>query len=268
MILQRILVDKKEEIKNRRRKVPLHLLEERIQGLPPTRDLVAALQAPGIRIIAELKKASPSRGVIRPNFDPAAIARIYERGGAAAISVLTDQKYFQGDLSFLSRVKEVVSLPLLRKDFIIDPYQVVESRAHGADAILLIAAAMTRDLLEELLQLARKMQLTCLVEIHTREELEMVLDTPARVIGINNRDLNTFTTDLKVTVELAGLVPPDRILVSESGIRTRRDIEFLKNHGVNAFLIGESLMMSENVEKKMAEFLGHNLEEVDHDRSG
>jgi indole-3-glycerol phosphate synthase len=220
--------------------------------------MAASLKGNGIKLIAEVKKASPSKGIIRPDFDPVDIARIYARNGAAAISVLTEEHHFQGSLQNLKRIREsgaALNLPLLRKDFIHDPYQVYEARLYGADAILLIVAMLTPQKLEELLSLSHTLGMKCLVEVHTRPELDIALKSNARIIGLNNRDLHTFKVDLSVTGTLRPLIPPEHIVVSESGIQTRADISRLTEMGVDAVLIGEALTASADIAAKMRELL-------------
>ncbi|HHT9130844.1 MAG TPA: indole-3-glycerol phosphate synthase TrpC, partial [Candidatus Brocadiaceae bacterium] len=207
-------------------------------------------------IIAEIKKASPSLGVIRTDFNHVEIARLYESSGAAAISVLTDEKFFQGKLSYLTDVKKSVSLPILRKDFIIDPYQIYEARSAGADAILLIAALLSKEEIQRFLELARELGMDCLVEVHSELELEKVLQTSANIIGINNRDLATFKIDLETTLLLKPMIPSGKIVVSESGIKSREDIVKLIKKGVDAVLVGETLMKSTNISTKLHELLG------------
>ncbi|MBI2556701.1 MAG: indole-3-glycerol phosphate synthase TrpC, partial [Planctomycetes bacterium] len=209
-----------------------------------------------IRIIAEIKKASPSLGIIREDFNPVEIARIYETNGAAAISVLTDEKFFQGSLSYLTGVKKSVNLPVLRKDFIVDPYQIYEARSAGADAILLIAALLSWEEMQRYLDLASELGMECLVEVHSETELKMVLKTNARIIGINNRDLATFKTDLETTLRLKPMIPAEKIVVSESGIKSRVDVEKLMEEGVDAILVGETLMKSDDISAKLRELLG------------
>ena len=213
-------------------------------------------KAPGISIIAEIKKASPSRGVIRRDFDPLAIARIYEQNGAAAISVLTDRTFFQGDLAYLQQVRDITSIPLLRKGFIVDAYQVYETRAAGADALLLIAAALSQAELTDFFALASQLGLHVLLEVHNRQELERSLLTNAPIIGINNRDLKTFRVDLSITTQLARQIPQDRVIVSESGIHDVRQLRFLKGLGVHAVLVGEALMAKEDIGRALRELLG------------
>jgi indole-3-glycerol phosphate synthase len=222
-------------------------------GVP--RDFIGAIKGEGVRIIAELKKASPSKGVLREDFNPVEIAGTYEKNGAVAISVLTEQHYFLGTLEHLKEVRRNVSLPVLRKDFILDPYQVYESRAAGADCILLIVGVLTGQILKEMIGLSRELGMAALVEVHTDEELSKALESGASLIGINNRDLKTFTTDINRTVELAGKVPPGLVKVSESGINTADDIALLKAAGVDAFLIGEALLRESDIAGKLKELL-------------
>lgn len=247
-ILDRIVATKWGEIEAARRVVPDRDLERRVAGLTPARDFTAAVGAVGdIRVIAEVKKASPSAGVIRPDFDPVAVATAYATHGAAAISVLTDVEYFQGSLADLTAVRAAVACPVLRKDFVLDRYQLLEARAAGADAALLIAECLPGDRLMALQREAEALGLHTLVELHDAEELPRVVACGARVIGINNRDLRTFATRLEHTLDLLPHVPPDRVVVSESGIRTPADLERLRAAGVRAVLVGESLMRSADV---------------------
>jgi indole-3-glycerol phosphate synthase len=211
-------------------------------------------------LIAEVKKASPSVGVISENFDPLTQAREYERGGAHALSILTDEKYFQGHLRYLQLVRDQVNLPILRKDFIVHELQVYESVVAGADAILLIAAALDGYKLEGLYELAKSLQLDVLVEVHNLPEMEQALDLKADIIGINNRNLQTFEVDLKVSEALAEEIPNDCVAVSESGIKTVEDVRFLKAQGINAILVGETLMRAPNVKEKIAELLDTDAE--------
>jgi len=257
-ILQKIVEQKRQEVTLQKQQKPLERLLEIIEELPPVRSFYQALNRPGeVALIAEIKKASPSKGIIRADFDPVAIGKIYTAAGAAAISVLTDQEFFQGHLDYLSQVRQVSHLPLLRKDFLIDPYQIYQARAAGADAILLIAAILNDQELVEFHQIAASLGLDCLVEVHTREELARILDTPARIIGINNRNLNTFRTDLDTTFQLKGLIQrPEVLVVSESGINTRADVEKLAFHGINAMLVGEALMRQEDIGRQVGILLG------------
>lgn len=247
-ILDRIVETKRREIESARKTVTEAELERRVANLPAARDFTAAVGAPGeIRVIAEVKKASPSAGIIRADFDPVAIARTYEAHGAAAISVLTDVEYFQGSLDYLTAVKQAVKCPVLRKDFILDRYPLLEARTAGADVALLIAECLPGDRLAALQREAAAIGLHTLVELHDAEQLPRVLDSGAKVIGINNRDLRTFTTRLEHTLDLIAKIPPDRIVVSESGIRTHADLERLRAAGVRAVLVGESLMRAPDI---------------------
>jgi indole-3-glycerol phosphate synthase len=220
--------------------------------------MAAALRGDRIRIIAEVKKASPSKGLICAEFDPIRIARTYAENQAAAISVLTDNKYFQGSIDYLNDINHALGPgrpPLLRKDFIIDPYQIYETRAYGADALLLIVAVLTARELKLLLDLSRQLQLNCLVEIHTESEINTALQAGASIIGINNRDLRTFQVDFSTTERLRPLIPSDKIVVSESGIRNHSDMQKLQELGVQAALIGETLMTAQDITLKMRELL-------------
>jgi len=258
MILDRIVADNTQELEARKHSFPLAELRRVALDQPPPLDFASALRGDHIQLIAEVKKASPSKGVIRPDFNPAEIAQTYASNGASAISVLTEAKYFQGSLDYLKDIRNALrnnSLPLLRKDFICDPYQVYESRAYGADSLLLIVAILTPERLEELLKLSHELGMSCLVEVHNEAELETALDSQASIIGINNRDLSTFAIDLTTTERLRPLIPPDRIVVSESGIKNRSDMVRLRQWGVDAVLIGESLMSAPDVAAKMKELL-------------
>lgn len=247
-ILETILAHKAQEVRAKKAKVSLEALKAQCQDLPPCRDFVAALEArvkqQQAAIIAEVKKASPSKGVIKADFDPLKIARHYENNDASCISVLTDEKFFQGHDDYLQQIKQIVSLPLLRKDFIIDEYQIYESRVLGADCILLIVAALSDQQLRSYCTLAQDLGMAVLVESHDNNELQRALILPTPLMGINNRDLKTFHTDLKTTINLLIQIPPEKLVISESGISTQQDIEYLSQQGVYAFLIGESLMRS------------------------
>ena len=258
MILEQILADKLVELEGRKESFPLAELQRMIEEQPPPLDFASALRGDHISLIAEVKKASPSRGVIRPDFSPVEIARTYASQGASAISVLTESRYFQGSLNHLKDIKTVLGdkgPPLLRKDFITDPYQVYESRAYGADSLLLIVAVLSPVRLDELLGLSLELGMDCLVEVHNEAELEITLSSRAGIIGINNRDLNTFTVDLGTTGRIRPLIPPDRIVVSESGIKDSSDMEKLKSWGVDAVLVGESLMSAPDIAARMRELL-------------
>ena len=256
-ILKRILDRKAEEVDERLRQTGLDVLEQRIEAAAPVRGFVAAIEqrlsAQQPAVIAEIKQASPSRGILRQEFDPAQIATSYERGGAACLSVLTDVDFFKGADVYLQQARAACSLPVLRKDFVIDPYQVYEARALGADCILLIVAALTDAMLPELLRLAHHLGMDALVEVHDADEMERALDLPARLIGVNNRDLRTFETRLDVTLGFVGRVPGDRILVTESGIHTREDVALMRRNGVHAFLVGEAFMKAAEPGEKLAE---------------
>ena len=260
-ILDRIVATKREEIARAKDAVPASRLEERLADAPPVRDFLAAVSAPGsIRLIAEVKKASPSKGIIRADFDPLAIARTYQEHGAACLSVLTDVSYFQGSLEYLRRVRQEVALPVLRKDFVIDPYQVIEARAAGADAVLLIAECLDDAQLASLHDKIVGLGMTPLVELYEPENLPRVLAIGARLIGINNRNLRTFEVDLDHTLRMRGQIPRDRIVVGESGIRTRADAERLQSAGVQAMLVGESLMASADIGLAVDRLLGRAAE--------
>jgi len=252
-MLEQILATKREELDTLT--LPEPLTE------PKRRPFAAALRRPrrALGLIAEVKKASPSKGIIRPDFDPVAIAKAYERAGADAISVLTDERYFQGHRRYLQEVKEAVNIPVLRKDFIIDRRQVEESARLGADAILLIGEALPPEMLEALYQEAYSIGLECLVEVHAKETLERILArfTP-EVVGINNRDLHTFVTTLEATKALASLIPPSSVIVSESGISSYRDVRTIRSYGVQAMLVGESLMRQADVERAVYRLFGED----------
>jgi len=256
-ILDKIVASKRREIDSQRAGVPERDLERRLADAPPIRDFLAALDAPKtIQVIAEVKKASPSAGVIRADFDPVAIARTYAAHGAAALSVLTDEPYFQGCLAYLSAVRAAVALPILRKDFILDRYQVLEARVAGADAVLLIAEVLDQAALPRLLGEIHALGMDALVEFYDRENLERVLDSGARLVGVNNRDLRTFATRLEHTLDMAAALAQRCCLVSESGIRTRQDVLRLEAAGVRAVLVGETLMRVPDIGAKLDELRG------------
>jgi indole-3-glycerol phosphate synthase len=252
-MLDRIIAQKKEEIEQRKKAVPLAYLRERIAQLKVPLDLALALKGDHIGLIAEVKRASPSRGILHPDLKPVQLAKTYVAGGAKAISVLTEADYFKGSINDLAAIRQEVTLPLLRKDFIFDPYQIYESRAYGADALLLIAAILSQAQLGEFLSLSHSLALRCLVEVHSENEVEMALLSGAEIIGINNRDLNTFALDINTTRRLRPLIPQQRIVVAESGIRSRSDVEKLKAWGINAMLVGEALVTADDVLAKMRE---------------
>ncbi len=257
MILDDIIANKKEELAETKRRYPFADIKARAAGAEATRPFGNALSAgTGIRLIAEVKKASPSKGVIRGDFDPEKIARTYEQAGASCISVLTEQKFFQGKLEYLGSIRKSVGLPLLRKDFIIDEYQIHEARAAGADAILLIAACLDKNQMQDYIGIAKQLGLEVLVESHAYKELDKSLLAGAMLVGINNRDLTTFTVNLQTTLDLLKDIPADRTVVSESGIKTREDVVRLRQAGVDAVLVGESLMREQDIGKKVKELLG------------
>jgi indole-3-glycerol phosphate synthase len=259
--LDAIVRDKRAELEERRGAVPRASLEARCRPLPPPRDLEEALRprAGGVRLIAEVKKASPSRGVLAAALDPVALARQYARHGADAISVLTDAKYFQGSLETLTAIRGAVQVPLIRKDFMLDEYQLWEARAAGADAVLLIVAILAPTQLRELLQAAKGLGLGALVECHRAAEVEVALGAGARIVGINNRDLHTFETRLETTLELLPLIPPGPIVVSESGFFGEADVRRVVAAGAHAVLVGEGLVTAPDIAAKIAELTLKNV---------
>jgi indole-3-glycerol phosphate synthase len=247
-VLDRIVAAKRREVEQAKERLAEAELQQRAREAPEVRDFVAALrEGSAVSLIAEVKKASPSAGVLRDPFDPVEIARIYEGHGARAISVLTDAPFFQGSLDDLRAVRAAVSLPVLRKDFLIEPYQVFEARAAGADAVLLIAEVLEDSALAQLLTLTRELGMEALVELYEPQNLPRVVEAGAAVVGINNRDLRSFTTNLEHTLALRDQVPPDRVVVSESGIHSRSDVVRLEQAGVDAILVGEALMRSDDI---------------------
>lgn len=256
-VLEKIVATKRQEIETTRRAVPAELLREQLPTAPPVRDFAAALKTgTGMHVIAEVKKASPSAGLIRADFDPVAIARAYAANGAACISVLTDEQYFQGSLDYLVAVRNAVSLPILRKDFLLDRYQVLEARAAGADCILLIAECLDDCTLRDLYFYASELGMESLIEIYDPENLDRVLKLGPALLGINNRNLRTFVTDLNHSISLRSRVPADCVLISESGIHTRADVERLEQAGIHAMLVGETLMRAADIGQKLRELLG------------
>ena len=256
-VLERIVAAKHKEIVAARERVPLPRIEALAAEAPPARPFVAALQAKLAAgrpaVIAEVKRASPSRGVLREDFDPAAIARSYEAGGAACLSVLTDREFFQGGIEHLEAARAACSLPVLRKDFIVDPYQVFEARAHGADCILLIVACLSPGDMKGLEALARRLGMAVLVEAHDAAELRAALALSTPLIGINNRNLRTFETRLETTLDLLGAIPAGRVAITESGILTREDVARMRAVGVHAFLVGEAFMRAPEPGKALEE---------------
>lgn len=254
--LMEIIAVKKQEVAELKRAMP----GERSPDLPAVRDFRAAISRPGrINLISEIKFASPSAGGIRKKTDPCVIGRIYENAGASAISLLTDKQFFKGDLDYLPPLKKAVTLPVLRKDFIIDTAQVKEAFFHGADAILLIARILSQEQLTELLAAARELGMAVLTEIHDRDDLKKVLKTDADIIGINNRDLDTFHVNIKASFDLIPLVPKDKILISESGIQTKEDLSSLRHTGINAVLVGSALMSSGDISEKTREVVAAGI---------
>jgi indole-3-glycerol phosphate synthase len=258
MILDDIVENSRLELKTRKSKIPFEKIQKMAWAEPQPVDMEAALIKAQIGIIAEVKKASPSRGVICQDFNPIEIARAYMVNGAAAISILTESKYFQGSLDYLLNINRSLGParpPLLRKDFIFDSYQIYESRAYGADALLLIVGILEFNKIKELLDLSHQLNMKCLVETHNENEVKLAVKSGARIIGINNRDLRTFKVDFDATRRLRQLIPADKVVVSESGIKTRNDMENLQRWGVNSALVGESLIASGNIAAKMEELL-------------
>jgi indole-3-glycerol phosphate synthase len=261
-ILNTILQRKSEEIAERSENVSMGEMSKRAHAADPVRGFIASIEKrianDRSAVIAEIKKASPSKGILRENFDPAAIAKSYQKHGAACLSVLTDRDFFQGGEDFLQQARNACSLPVIRKDFIIDPYQVFEARAINADCILLIVAALDDGRLQELLSQAHGLHMDVLMEVHDDAELERALATGARLIGINNRNLRTFETSLSTTIDMLDRIPDDRIVVTESGIHTIEDVRLMRDHNVNTFLVGEAFMKANDPGEKLAELFGLN----------
>jgi indole-3-glycerol phosphate synthase len=254
VLLDEIVEATRMAMAERKQSTPLEEVIRKAGKRPRPLDFAEAIAGQGVKIIAEVKKASPSKGVIKKDFEPMAIARAYASGGAAAISVLTEEKYFQGSSAYLESIADDLGEnrpPLLCKDFIVDAYQAYEARAYGADAILLIVAILSSEELGSLLKLTHRLGMTALVEAHNEEEVMVAVGSGARVIGINNRDLRTFSVDIKTTARLRPLIPDDRLVVSESGISSRRDIEYLRGIGINTALIGEALMIAADIESSL-----------------
>lgn len=275
-ILDTILEHKHGEVAERRSRVPVAELKARLADASPTRGFAHALRAPQLMtpgsdgmvdvvgetewaeklaLIAEVKKASPSAGIIRADFDPVEIARIYEANGASCLSVLTDERFFQGHDDYFRAVREAVSIPMIRKDFTVDPYQIYETRALGADAILLIVAALTPSQIRDFLGIAAEVGLDALVEVHTEEEMHLAVDAGASLVGINSRDLKRFVTDLATVERLAPMAPPGSTLVAESGIKTPEDVERVRRAGAHAILVGESLMRQSDIGAAVRELM-------------
>ncbi len=256
-VLDKIVTKKWEEIAAAKSVRPLAEVEARLADAPPPRDFLGALAAGGaVKLIAEVKKASPSKGLIRPDFHPVQIAKDYEAAGASCISCLTDESFFQGHLDYLVAIRQEVGLPILRKDFVLDPYQVVEARAAGADAVLLIAECLDDDALKSLHDQICELGMTPLVELYEELNVPRVLEIGAKLVGINNRDLRTFEVDLNHTIRLGRQIPDECVLVGESGIFTHDDIQLLQQNDVDAVLVGESLMRQDDVQAAVRKLLG------------
>ncbi len=255
-MLAQIVEHKRQEVALAKEVRPLEVLKDRAKVLQPRRDFRAAIARPHhLNLIAEIKQASPSAGVIRAEVDPVQIAQIYQAAGAQAISVLTDERFFGGHLGYLAQVRAVTRLPILRKDFLIDLYQVYESAVAGADAVLLIVDLLSAEELQLFLEAASALGMAALVEVHTEEDLQKALAADARILGINNRDLHTFKVDRETTARLIPHVPKDRILVAESGLRSREDVLYVKSLGLHAVLIGETFMAAPDIRAKVHEVM-------------
>jgi indole-3-glycerol phosphate synthase len=258
MILQKIVESKRQEVARQKEILPIGELRQMLADRPPTRDFEGAIRNRDCAVIAEVKRSSPSKGRIREDFNPVEIAGIYEDHGAAAISILTEQKFFEGNAAYVPQIRMAVMLPLLRKDFIVDPYQISETRVLGADALLLIARLLEAGELRDFIGFASELGLAALVEVHDEADLEKAVSSGAGIVGINNRDLATFRTDLDVSIRLARRIPQGITVVSESGINSRGDVETLMSEGIHAVLVGESLMREQDIGKKLRELLGRD----------
>lgn len=258
MILTKIIEGKKKEIEIAKEKLPLSKIQKRLMVLPSSRGFRQSISREHeIALIAEIKKASPSGGTLRHDFDPVKIAQVFRAYGARALSILTDEKFFQGKLSYIDMVKREVYLPILRKDFIIDKYQIYESKLFGADAVLLIAELLSRSELFQFLEICKNLAMDAVVEIHNEEDLNKSLSVDSQIIGINNRSLHTFEVDLEVTSKLIRSIPEDKTIISESGIKRYEDVMFLKSLGIDAVLIGEVFMRSDDIGSKVRELMGY-----------
>lgn len=267
-VLDRIVAARRASLERQKLRVPLAALERRAAETPACRDFARALAEEGIHIIAELKKASPSRGILRENYNPAVLAAVLERAGAAALSILTEEEFFSGSLEHLENARAVSRLPLLRKDFILDEYQVLEARAAGADAFLLIASILDEATLQRLLAFGRALGLAALVEVHDEAELDRALQAGVQMIGVNNRDLRTFTVSLDTSLRLIERIPDDRTAVTESGLRSGDDLRRLRDAGFDGFLIGEFLMQAMNPADALKELLRSARSEPDSGERG
>ncbi|HOZ46194.1 MAG TPA: indole-3-glycerol phosphate synthase TrpC [Candidatus Hydrogenedentes bacterium] len=255
MILDDICAHKREEVERRKGETPQSVLEDRIRDMRPARNFRQALREEGLSLVAEIKRASPSKGVMLENTDPVELAAVYESSGARAISILTDEVFFKGTLEDLTTVRQNVALPCLRKDFVIDPYQIYEARAAHADAVLLIVRILSDGELRAFLDLTRSLEMHALVETRSEDEIRKALDCGAHIVGINNRDLSTFKVDIRTTLELKRYVPGGVALVSESGIMTGEDARLLEDGGVDAILVGEALVTSKDIRAKIRELI-------------
>jgi len=260
MILQKIVENKLAELEQQKHILPFGELRQMLADMPPTLDFEKAIRGRTCAVIAEVKRSSPSKGRIREDFDPVRIARTYELYGASALSILTERRFFEGHNAYVPRIRRAVGLPILRKDFIMDPYQISETRFLGADALLLIARLLEAEQLQDFIGLSSELGLASLVEVHDEADLEKAISSGARVVGINNRDLSTFQTDLEVTMRLAPLIPRGITKVSESGIHTRDDVEQVVSAGFHAILVGESLLRQKDIGKKLRQLLGRESE--------
>jgi len=257
VILDEILAQKRKEVEQTKAGLSKEDIVTRTAGLPHPRDFKSAIAKPGrINLIAEIKKASPSRGIIREDFDPAGIARIYQDSGAQALSVLTDEQFFKGSLGHLRQVRTVTAIPILRKDFIIDQYQIYQSFLAGADAVLLIAGLLSKNKLVDFLSIAAGLGMSSVVEVHSTEDVEKIQGMDVQIVGINNRDLTSFKIDLGTTGRLIEALPKNTIVISESGIKTSRDVKRLKDLGVKAVLIGETFMASADIAEEIRQVMG------------
>ncbi len=256
MILNKIIEEKRKEVEKSKELIPKKDIKEKAYAMGIKSTFKKNISRKGhVNLIAEVKKSSPSKGIIRHDFNPLQIALSYQAAGAAAISVITDERFFDGKLEYLSQIKERVTIPVLRKDFIIDDYQIYESAANGADAILLIAHILTQEELNRFYSLAKELGMDVLIESHSEEDLQKALATPAHILGINNRDLSNFVVDIETTQRLIRLIPENKTIVSESGIETYEQVMFLKSLGVNAVLIAEAFMRADNIGDKVRELM-------------
>ena len=258
MILDEIVAYKRKELDETKKTLPLQVLQKAMAYSTTQQSFVDALRAKDFALIAEVKKASPSAGILREDYDPLAIARIYKESGAAAISVLTERKYFQGDIDTMRYIRQDVVIPVLRKDFLFDAYQLFEAKLYGADAVLLIVAILDLPLLKNMLELCLMMEMAPLVEVHTEPEMEMALSANAEIIGVNNRDLKTLKIDLETTPKLLDKFPETqkKLIISESGIQSRKDVEKLRDAGANGILVGETILKSSDIPAKIRELMG------------